>query len=59
MASIHPHPGFHEHGHHHAGDRHPPAAIGLSLLRMSVWQRLAGAFALIALLWLAVFWAIS
>src|SRR5580704_1793144 len=29
----------------------------LSLLRMSAWQRLAGAAAVAALLWLAVWWA--
>jgi ferric-dicitrate binding protein FerR (iron transport regulator) len=36
---------------------HLSAAVPLSLLRMSAWQRLAGAAAVAALLWLAVWWA--
>ena len=43
--------------HHHHGHIHPPAPIGASLLRLSVWQRLAIAVALIALMWAASFWA--
>jgi hypothetical protein len=46
------------HAHHHPGHAHPPAAAGLSLLRLSVWQRLCIAAALIALMWLAVLWAV-
>jgi hypothetical protein len=43
--------------HHHHGHIHPPAAIGVSLLRLSVWQRLAIAAALIVLMWAAALWA--
>jgi hypothetical protein len=43
--------------HHHLGHVHPPAAVAPSLLRLSVWQRLAIAGVLIVLMWLAVFWA--
>jgi hypothetical protein len=43
--------------HHHPGHVHPPAAVAPSLLRLSVWQRLAITGALIVLMWLAVFWA--
>ena len=49
----HPHP----HHHHHPGHTHPPAAVGPSLLRLSAAQRLAVAGGLIALIWLAVYWA--
>jgi hypothetical protein len=42
---------------HHA---HAPIAVpGLSLLRMSVPQRLLGAGALLGLLWLGVLWALN
>jgi hypothetical protein len=40
---------------HHA---HTHAAISPSLLRFSIWQRLAIAAGLTALLWLAVLWAL-
>jgi len=43
--------------HHHRGHVHPPAPIGASLLRFSVWQRLAIAAALIVLMWAAALWA--
>ena len=46
------------HAHHHPGHLHPPAAIGMSLLRLSVWQRLGGAVVLAALVWLAAYWAL-
>jgi hypothetical protein len=46
------------HAHHHPGHAHPPAAAGMSLLRLSVGQRLCIAAALIALMWLAVLWAV-
>jgi hypothetical protein len=45
------------HHHHHAGHSHPPAQMTMSLLRLSVWQRLSVAAGVIALIWLAVFWA--
>jgi len=48
----HPHP-----THHHPGHVHPPAQVHPSILRLSAAQRLACAAALIALVWLAVFWA--
>ncbi|HEY7458316.1 MAG TPA: hypothetical protein VH765_06150 [Xanthobacteraceae bacterium] len=34
------------------------AAVGVSLLRLSIWQRLAIAAALAAVLWVAVAWAL-
>ena len=43
--------------HNHHGHSHPPAPAGASLLRMSVWQRLALAAALIVLMWAVAFWA--
>ncbi len=47
------------HHHHHPGEAHPSAQVAPSLLRMSVAERLAGAAVVIALLWGAVFWAMS
>jgi hypothetical protein len=47
----------HHHHHHPQGHAHPPAAIGPSILRLSVVQRLAFAAALTALVWAAVIWA--
>jgi len=59
MPSDHQAGGHHSaHAHHHPGHVHPPAAAAMSLLRLSVARRLAAAFGLIALIWLAVFWAI-
>jgi hypothetical protein len=43
--------------HHHGGTPHPSPAVSLSLLRLSVAQRLLGAGVLIALIWAAFFWA--
>lgn len=45
------------HSHHHPGHAHPPARATLSLFRLSAAQRLTVAGGLIALIWLAVFWA--
>jgi hypothetical protein len=45
--------------HHHAGDKHPPPPLGMSLLRLSAAQRLAVAGVLIALIWAATLWAAS
>jgi hypothetical protein len=47
------------HHHHHPGEAHPAADVAPSLLRLSAMERLAGAAVVIALLWGAVFWAIS
>jgi len=47
----------HPHHHRHPGHTHPPAVITPSLLRLSVWQRLGVSGGLIALIWLAVYWA--
>jgi hypothetical protein len=47
----------HHHVHSHPGRPHPPAPPPASILRLSVWQRLAMAGALSALMWLAVLWA--
>jgi hypothetical protein len=56
MSSSHSH--HTAHAHHHPGHIHPPAAIGMSLLRLSVGQRLGGAAVLAALVWLAAYWAL-
>lgn len=55
--NAHDHSHHPAHHHHHAGHAHPPAAITLSLLRLSVAGRLAIAAALIAVIWLGVVWA--
>jgi hypothetical protein len=47
----------HHHHHHPHGHAHPPAAVGASILRLSVVQRLAFAAVLTALVWAAVIWA--
>ena len=47
----------HSHHHRHAGAVHPPAATHPSILRLSGFHRLGFAAAVVALLWLAVFWA--
>ena len=47
----------HHHHHHPHGHAHPAAAIGPSILRLSVAQRLAFAAVLTALVWAAVIWA--
>jgi len=52
-------PMSHSHPHHHPGHVHPPAATALSLLRLSVAQRLMIAAAGIVVLWLAVYWAMQ
>jgi hypothetical protein len=54
------HSHLHGHHHHHApGQRHPPATVGSSLLRMTVGARLSVAAVLIALIWAVVIWAMS
>jgi hypothetical protein len=45
------------HHHHHEGHAHPPATAHPSILRMSALERLGLAAGLIALLWVAAFWA--
>jgi hypothetical protein len=62
----HHHHGHEHHGHGHSGHEHRThehrdhelralaAAPTFSLLRLSVWQRLTGAAALLASLWLMV-----
>jgi len=45
---------MHHHGHSHP---HPQASVTPSILRMSVWGRLAAVAVVIALLWSAVLWA--
>jgi len=42
------------HAHHHID----PPSIGPSILRLSVWQRLAYAAGAIVIVWAAVLWAI-
>ena len=57
----HAHTHGHTHGHTHSQDHdHAQAhAPGLSLIRVSAAQRVAGAAALAGLLWLGVFWALT
>jgi hypothetical protein len=48
--------------HRHEPDRggpHPSPAASFSLLRMAAGARLAAALAIAAVLWIAVWWAIS
>ena len=45
------------HHHHHPGHVHPPASVHSSILRLSALQRLGFAAVLIALLWIAAYWA--
>jgi hypothetical protein len=47
------------HHHHHPGHAHPPASIAPSILRLSALERLIAAGIAVALLWGAVFWALS
>lgn len=50
--------GHASHRHHHHPDRaHPPATVHLSILRLSLGQRLLIAGTVIVVLWLAAFWA--
>jgi len=50
----------HSHGHSHGtAHRHPAAVPAFSLLRLSVWQRLAIAVPLAALLWAGTLWVIA
>jgi hypothetical protein len=49
----------HPHHHHDPDHAHPSAEVAPSLLRLSAAERLAGAAVMIALLWIAVFWAIA
>ncbi|MBS7555511.1 hypothetical protein KHC23_17895 [Ancylobacter dichloromethanicus] len=50
-AGVSRRPHGHRHHAHAAGERHPPARPGFSLLRLSALQRLAIALPLAALLW--------
>lgn len=47
------------HHHHRPGHAHPSPAIPPSLLRLSVLHRLGAAVAVAAMLWAAVFWAMT
>ena len=47
------------HHHHHTGEAHPVARVAPSLLRMSALERLAVAAIAAAVLWIAVWWALS
>jgi len=44
--------------HHHPGHDHPPAAVHISILRMSAPLRLAAVAIAIALVWGSVIWAL-
>jgi hypothetical protein len=43
---------------HHVIEGRSPAAPGFSLLRLSAFTRVSGAFALVAAVWAAVYWAL-
>jgi hypothetical protein len=58
MSDHHDHAGHHHH-HHHPGHVHPPASVHPSILRLSALQRLGFAAGLIALVWVAAFWAMQ
>jgi hypothetical protein len=45
----------HDHHHHHHKHRAVAAAPTFSLLRLSAWQRLAGAALALGVMWLMVF----
>jgi len=45
--------------HSHGDAPHEPATLSPSILRLSVWERLAAVAVLIALMWAAVHWAIA
>lgn len=52
-------PHHHEHGHDHAGARHPaPSRPPLTLLTCGLGYRLGAAAVLLALLWGVVRWAL-
>lgn len=53
-----PHP-HHPHHHHPAGSGHPVAAIAPSILRMALVERVAAVAIVLAVIWGAVFWAMS
>lgn len=62
MSFVHRHAAAHDHADHDHGHAQAPAArpggASFSLLRMSALGRLAGALALSAFVWLAVWWAL-
>jgi len=63
-AHSHDHVHGHSHGPAHAhshgpAHRHPAATPAFSLLRLSVWQRLAIVLPLAALLWAGTLWVIA
>ena len=49
----------HSHEHHHPGEGHPAATVSASILRLSAFERLAAAGAMIAMIWAVVLWAVS
>ena len=55
----HDHAHTHDHDPAHAARPASHVAARLSLLRMSAGQRLIGAAALSAILWLGVYWALT
>jgi hypothetical protein len=67
QVGVHGHGHAHVHGHDHAhGHDHPhgtaheaPTALPASLLMAGAGSRLLGALGLLALLWLAVAWALG
>jgi len=47
------------HHHHHPGHAHPSATVSPSILRLSALERLAAVAVIVAVLWGAVFWAMT
>jgi hypothetical protein len=43
---------------HPVGQRHEPARVSPSILRMSVWERLIVVAVAVLVLWAAVYWAV-
>jgi hypothetical protein len=59
MTITHDHGVAHSHAHHDAARKPQAVTPGLSLLRLAAWQRLMGVAAVLAVLWTAVFWAMT
>ena len=55
----HGHDHAHGHDHHHGAAHEAPTALPPSLLMAGAGSRLLGALGLLALLWLAVAWALG
>jgi len=49
----------HHHHGHDADHAHPPATVHPSILRLSAAERLAAGMLVVAVLWGAVYWAMT